>query len=107
MTKPPLKLACSACAFTTTDAAAFADHMVQQPDHFGTFALGPESGDLKELGELLATLQAHVTTGAALPEGTTVRPVSEQDILDDEELSDDDKALIIRRVRAIDDQDPD
>jgi len=101
----PFKLVCSVCDFTTQDPAAFAEHMVAYPDHLGTFPIDAESGDLAELAKVLGILQ-RAADGGALPEGMEINPISEQDILDDDELSEEDKATILARLREFDEDEP-
>jgi len=98
MTKP-FKLECH-CGFTTEDPQALTDHMLTNPDHFGDLKPEPETGDVADLSQLFGMVQAFAA-GGELPEGAEVTPMSEQDILDDEELSDEDKQAILGRVAQI------
>jgi hypothetical protein len=101
-----LKLACH-CGFESDIVRAFVDHCLETR-HLG-FDLGAdaaESGALAELETVLATIQQHagaVQRGVELPlpEGVEIRPISREEILADEELSEDEKREILDRFDAI------
>jgi len=101
MSTDPFKLGCH-CGFLTTDPQAFLDHCLTT-QHI-EIEPGAETGALEELTQMFATLQRFdPTSDQELPEGMEINPVSEDDILNDDELTDEEKAEILARFAAFDD----
>jgi hypothetical protein len=98
-----MKLACP-CGFATEDPQAFLDHCLAT-QHIGLEA-DPESGDVSALGEMFAQIQAFATAKAqgldvVLPEGMEMNRLSREDILTDDELSEEQKQEILERLDAL------
>jgi hypothetical protein len=101
-----LKLACH-CGFESDTAQGRVDQCLETR-HLG-FDLGAgaaESGALAELETVLSTIQQHASAvqrgvELPLPDGVEIRPISREEILADEELSEDEKREILDRFDAI------
>lgn len=90
------------CGFESQDAQAFADH-VAGTQHLGSnLAVVAESGDLASMIEAFSALQVDaelMSAGGPIPVG--VRPMSREDIETDDDLSEEDKALILSRLDMV------
>jgi hypothetical protein len=101
MTQKPFALVCAECDASFETAAGMMDHLLVTR-HMDV-PVDADSGDLQEFIEVLTLLQHFADAGpdAELPEGVEIRPVSEQDILDDDELPDEVKAEFLRKMSGI------
>jgi hypothetical protein len=101
----PFKLACH-CGFETESPTEFADHLVAT-QHLGAGMMPEgETGELAELVDVLATIQAQAAADVAgvdleLPEGVEINRLSPEDILADDTLTDQQKQEILGRFEAV------
>jgi len=91
------------CGFNTHNPEAFAEHMLVT-QHTGDVEVEAESGNLAELTTMLGMIQRMGDPEAGeLPEGMSIRRMSREDVLADDDLSEEEKAQILA---AFDDDDP-
>jgi len=92
----PFTLVCGEChaAFATADAMA--DHLLET--RHMNLPIDAESGDVREFVKAFEAIQAFAANpDLPLPEGMEINRISDDDILADEDLSDEDKAAILGR----------
>ena len=89
-----LTLGCSECDFKTTEPEAFVTHMLLTGHAHAEGAIGAESGDVMELVRAISAIQTD-PEGRNLPEGMEVKPVSLEEIMEDPDLPDSEKAKIL------------
>jgi hypothetical protein len=98
MTDKKMMLKCH-CGFSAETPRAFLDHALATK-HV-EFAGVEESGFLAELEEMIGTILAHSADPTTeLPAGAEIRQLTEEDILDDEDLTDEQKREILGRFAA-------
>jgi hypothetical protein len=96
-----MKLACH-CGFSAETPQAFLDHCLETK-HIA-FPVGDgDDGQIADLLAMLTDLQAAASQpdDATLPDHMEIRPVSREDILADDELTDDQKHDLLTRVDLI------
>jgi hypothetical protein len=101
MTEKLFALVCAECHAKFDTAEGMMDHLLVTR-HMDV-PVNAESGAVQEFIEVLTMLQQFggAGLGAELPSGMEIRALSEQDILDDDELSDEAKADILRKIAGI------
>jgi hypothetical protein len=101
MTEEPFKLVCH-CGFESHDAAAFVDHLLATR-HIDV-GEATEDGSVAELVEIFKTIQASgANPDAPLPEGMEARAISREDILSDDDMSEEEKHALLARLDAVHD----
>jgi len=91
----PITLNCHVCGFTTTDPDAFAAHMAETK-HLGDVPIQPESGDLAELAKVLGMIQGGIHLHPEdLPDGMEIRRITREDIENDPDLDDAERARVL------------
>src|SRR5262245_47492317 len=88
------------CGFSSEDAQTFLDHMLST-QHLN-LPVGAEGAGLAEVMTILGTIQQMGDPGfdpERLPEGMELRHLSEEDILSDDELTDEEKAQILQGLQ--------
>lgn len=105
MTEPgkPFGLACH-CGFTADQPEVFIDHClttkhIELPEGVSD---GAGLAEFIEIFGLIQRISAQEAAGEVveLPEGMEIRPVTEADILDDDDLPDEVKQELLRRMDA-------
>jgi hypothetical protein len=101
MNEKPFALVCAECHASFETAEGMTDHLLATR-HMNV-PVDADGGGLQGFIEMLTMLQEFAAAGpdAELPEGVEIRPVSEQDILDDDEIPDEAKPDILRKMSGI------
>jgi hypothetical protein len=96
MTDQPIRLGCGQCAETFDTPDQFVDHLLVT--RHMDIPVDAETDDVRELVTMFTQIQA-IANGAPVPEGASMRKISEADIEDDDELTDEHKADLLAWMR--------